>query len=175
MLKLRAVTTASLLLIAIAVGCSSLDQITPPEMPLLTAIDQDNLVVVKKHIEYGTDLNEEYIPEPFPFEGAGALHLAVLKNNADIVNALIEGGADINLRSKDESQSTPLMWASFWAIPEMVQLLVEAGASLSDTDSYGSNALMTAYAENPFVMVGDLQKFKENRTTIIEYLSQREG
>ena len=147
----------------------------PPEMPLLTAIDQANLVVVREHIEYGTDLNEEYIPKQFPFEGAGALHLAVLKNNADIVNALIEGGGDIDLRSKDESQSTPLIWAAFWAIPEMVQLFVEAGASLSYKDSYGSNALMAAYAENPFIMVGDLQKFKEKRTIIIEYLSQREG
>ena len=57
----------------------------------------------------------------------------------------------------------------------MVQLLVEAGASLSEKDSYGSNALTAAYAENPFIVVGNLQNFKENRTTIIEYLSQHDG
>ena len=168
----RIILTSSLMLASFGINAC---QPNSPEMPLLTAIDQDNLVVVKEHIGHGTDLNGEYIPEPFPFEGAGALHLAVLKNNADIVYALIEGGADIDLRSKDESRSTPLIWAAFWAIPEMVQLLVEAGASLSEKDSYGSNALTAAYAENPFIVVGNLQNFKENRTTIIEYLSQHDG
>ena len=57
----------------------------------------------------------------------------------------------------------------------MVQLLVEAGASMSDKDSYGSNALTAAYAENRYILVGDLEKFKENRMTIIEYLSQHDG
>lgn len=168
----RMILASSLMLVSFAVSAC---QPNSPEMSLLTAIDQDNLVVVKEHIVYGTNLNEEYIPDPFPFQGAGALHLAVLKNNADIVNTLIEGGADIDLHSKDESLSTPLIWAAFWAIPEMVQLLVEAGASMSDKDSYGLNALTVAYVENPFILVGDLEKFKENRKTIIEYLSQYDG
>ena len=168
----RMILASSLMFVSFAISAC---QPNSPEMPLLTAIDQDNLIVVKEHIVHGTDLNEEYIPDPFPFEGAGALHLAVLKNNSDIVNALIEGGADIDLHSKDESRSTPLIWAAFWAIPEMVQLLVEAGASMSDRDSYGSNALTAAYAENPFILVDDLEKFKENRMTIIEYLSQHDG
>ena len=75
-------------------------------MPLLDAIDQDNADVVREHMEFGTDPNETFIPPGIPFAGASALHLAVLKDNREIAQVLLDNGADIDIRARDRVQGT---------------------------------------------------------------------
>ena len=74
-----------------------------PDIPLLTAINYDLVEVVEQHMAYGTDPNDVFIPPQIPFEGASALHLAVLKSNAPIVQVLLDNGA--KLRSKPRMRS----------------------------------------------------------------------
>ena len=85
---------AAMLLAAVACGPK------PPGTPLLDAIDQENAEVVREHMEFGTDPNETFIPPGIPFEGASALHVAVLKENREIAQLLLDNGADIDIRAK---------------------------------------------------------------------------
>ena len=55
---------------------------TATPLPLLTAIDQEDLALVKRHMAMGTDPNSGPILQGFPFEGAFPLHLAVIKENS---------------------------------------------------------------------------------------------
>ena len=100
---------------------------------------------------YGTDPNDVFIPPDIPFEGASALHLAVLKSNAPIVQVLLDNGADIEIKAKDVFEATPLIWAAYWGIPEMVRVLLEAGANINAEDANGFTPLDAASVENPFI------------------------
>ena len=90
-------------------------------MDLFTAIDRGNISVIKQHIDAGTNIND--FPTPFPewisSAGNGALAIAVLNDNAEIVQLLLDNGADIEFKGKNGA--TPLHWAAL--SEEMVSLL----------------------------------------------------
>ena len=148
-----------------------------PAMPLLDAIDQDNANVVRDHMEFGADPNETFIPPGFPFAGASALHLAVLKDNREIARVLLDNGADINIRARDTYQGSPLEWAVFFGIKEMAMFLVEAGADVNAKNALGTTPLdaAAAAADNAFISKEELEEFNENRAFLKEYLSARGG
>ena len=147
----------------------------PPGMPLLDAIDQDNANVVRDHMEFGTDPNETFIPPGFPFAGASALHLAVLKDNREIARVLLDNGADIDIRARDTYQGSPLEWAVSFGIKEMAMFLVESGADVNAKNALGTTPLDAAAADNAFISKEDLEEFNENRAFLKEYLSARGG
>ncbi len=154
-----------------SVGCGP----KPPSTSLLEAIDEHDVAVVREHMEFGTDPNETFIPPGYDFAGASALHLAVLKDNEATVNILLDHGADIDIKARETYQGTPLDWAAFWGIKDMVVLLVEKGADINSTTVVESTPLDAAGADNPFVMVGDLDRFLKNRAVIREYLASNGG
>ena len=147
----------------------------PPDITLLQAIDFDNVKMVQRHMEYGTDPNEVFIPEGYPFAGASALHQAVLKNNAEIVRLLLENGAHLETRARDEFKGTPLTWAAYWGLFDMAKLLLEEGADVNAPDSYGSTPLDAASVENPFIGKEDVDAFIENRERIRKLLRENGG
>ncbi len=147
----------------------------PPGMPLLDAIDQDNANVVRDHMEFGTDPDETFIPPGFPFAGASALHLAVLKDNREIARALLDNGAGIDIGARDAFQGSPLEWAVFFGIKDMGVFLVEAGADVNARNAFGTTPLDAAAADNDFISKEDLEEFNENRAFLEEYLSARGG
>ena len=65
-----------------------------PSINLFDVIGQQDLDSVKQHMDYGTDINQLFIPEGYPFPGASPLHLAILTGNKDIVRLLIDSGAE---------------------------------------------------------------------------------
>ena len=146
-----------------------------PDIPLLTAVDYGLSEMVLVHMEYGTDPNEAFIPEGLPFAGASALHLAVLKNNEEVARLLLENGADIEIKARDEFEATPLIWAAYWGLYDMAKLLLEEGANVNATDSYGSTPLVGASVENPFIDKDDVKGFIENREKIRALLKENGG
>jgi len=73
---------------------------------------------------------------PDQSSGKCPLHLAVMRNREDIVQVLLEKGADINLKSK--SGDTPLMLATVHNHATIVKILLYWGADIEARDNAGS-------------------------------------
>lgn len=69
-------------------------------------------------------------------DGATPLHLAAIHNHKDVVDLLIEAGADLNARD-DEYGSAPIGWANEKGHTEMTTYLFEKG---SDVDLHRAAA-----------------------------------
>ena len=144
-------------------------------MTLLDAIAEGRAEIVRAHMEAGSDPNKAFVPPGIPAAGASALHLAVIKNDREITEVLLENGADIDLQAVDEFKGTALEWAAFYGIRDMVEYLVVEGADLNAKNALGTTPLDAAYADNPFIPENDLARFNEDRNFIREYLSQAGG
>jgi ankyrin repeat protein len=70
-------------------GCSE----KPPAISLHQAIETGNLKAVQQHVAAKSDLNK------IDRDGWTPLHLATLKGNLAVVQALTTGGADLNRRA----------------------------------------------------------------------------
>ena len=147
----------------------------PPDITLLQAIDFDNVKMVQRHMEYGTDPNKVFIPEGYPFAGASALHQAILKNNVEIVRLLLENGGHLEIKARDEFKGTPLTWAAYWGLFDMAKMLLEKGADVNPKDAYGNSPLDAASVENPFVGKEDADAFIESREKIRKLLRDNGG
>tara|TARA_Y100000590_G_scaffold469326_1_gene656217 strand:+ start:41602 stop:42126 length:525 start_codon:yes stop_codon:yes gene_type:complete len=127
-----------LLTICASISCfesnseSSSDKIL---MNLLTAIDKENIQQVQAHIDAGTNIDDQFIPDQKPGAGAGSLHLSVLKNNKTITKMLLKAGANIDIKAKNKDEAGPLHWAAFFGITDMVILLIESGAAINLVDA----------------------------------------
>ena len=75
--------------------------------------------------------------------GATALTEAITVRNVGAVRMLIEHGAKVN-SAFGPIRLTPLIWASFQECPEMVRMLIRAGADVNAKDALGSTALVWA-------------------------------
>ena len=77
-------------------------------------------------------------------DGKTALHCAVRKNHSDVVQVLINAGADID--TKDNRENSPLHDACNNGLSDIVKMLVEAGAGVRATDNDGHTCLiLSAY------------------------------
>jgi len=134
----------------------------PPCMPLLDAIHQKNVDVVREHMESGTDPNKMFMWQGRDFAGASALHLAVSVEHIEITELLLENGADIDIRARDQHGGTPLHWAAFLGYRQMAEMLVEAGADINAPDDDGYTPLDAALSNS------DLDP--KTKTEVADYL-----
>ena len=115
-----------------------------PTQGLITAIDTENTESVKEILGAGINPNKNPVPEGFPLTGAYPLHLAVVKGNKEIVQMLLEHGAQIDGKAKNKDEATPLHWAAFFGQKDMVSLLIDAGAPINMLDSNHATPLDAA-------------------------------
>jgi len=112
-----------------------------PILDLWTAAFQGNLEAIKRHIAAGAEINAPFIAPGIPASGATPLHLAVLADQREVVQYLVEQGADLKAKAKDTHGGTPLHWAAALGRVEMARLLIEAGADVNALDNHGFTPL----------------------------------
>lgn len=98
----------------------------------------------------GYDALTEYISRNYDvnyLEGRSLLASACVNNNSLMVDALLAKGADPN--KADSLLITPLMFAAFHSDSGIVKTLVEHGATITNRDSSGANAVNFAALGNP--------------------------
>ncbi len=132
----------SIRLCALAIGSSlflhaQLPDFTPPT-PLLGAVLRNDAVEVKRLLGQGADPNEAR------FLGFPPIFFPVMYQNAEVFNALVDRGADVQAR--DRVGSTTLMWAAFneTGRTELVEQLLTLGVDPNAKNQNGETALVWA-------------------------------
>ncbi|XP_063288719.1 ankyrin repeat and SOCS box protein 6 isoform X1 [Pelobates fuscus] len=106
-------------------------------------------------LQNGADLSFE---DPVTYYTA--LHIAVLRNQPDMVELLIQSGADINKRDRIH-ESSPLDLAS--EEPERLpclQRLLQLGADVNAADRNGKTALLHALASSDGVQIHNIENIR---------------
>ena len=83
---------------------------------------------------------------------------AVIGNHVQTVKRLLENGADPNY-FEDEAQIRPLHFAALYNSPDVISLLVMAGADLHATTEYEDTALMIAQRHDHQEVIQILKRF----------------
>lgn len=105
-----------------------------PSVGLHEAVISGNLEAVNEHIKSGSNLDEKD-----PAGGSSPLLTAAVFGRTEIALALIEAGANLNLRNNEGS--TPLITAVFFCRKEIVEALLDHGADKTIKNNAGSTAL----------------------------------
>ncbi len=94
---------------------------------LIMAARNDDKSMVETLLQHGANASEGN-------RGVSALHVAVGKNNLEIVGLLIDRGAQINV--EDQKGRTPLTCAKASGSTEMIRLLSERGGKETDYEAH---------------------------------------
>lgn len=103
---------------------------------LFQVIRDHNYDGLENEIKKGRNLNQ------LNGNGIAAIHLAVIKDEINMVKKLLEEGADVNIQGVNNK--TPILVASTQGNIEIIKLLVTEGADLNSVSSRGENVLMFA-------------------------------
>ncbi len=128
--------------------------------PLLDAVKAGDAGEVKALLVAGESSRE------LNRQGESPLMVAAYKNDLEIMELLLDGGADPNI-SEQQWGGTPLMYASYMGQLSTVEMLNDSGADLDIMSKEGWTALMcAAYAGRPqtagFLVVRGADPYVEN-------------
>jgi hypothetical protein len=111
-------------------------ELAAPTLDIWTAAAQDDIDEIAANLAAGIDINSR-VPAGFDFEGATALHIAVLTKQVKSTKFLMEKGADLNAKAEDENGGTPLHWAAAFGLLDFVKILIESDADVNSPDKNG--------------------------------------
>lgn len=121
-----------------------------PDTQLTIAAERDDLDTVKALLIQGAS------PDTPDSHGLTALVRASRGGNLDIVSALLAAGASPNQNDRFVNGWTPMMHAIHKNQPQVVDLLIEAGADVNGRAPNGCTALMFAAGEGQIEVVNVL-------------------
>ena len=121
-------------------------------LSIWNAAKTGNLEVLRTHLAREVDLNSQDLQT-----GLTPLSWAVIAKQAEIVEQLIESGADVNANNRDEG--TPLHEAAFMGHDQIGRILIQNGADIDAIDENGETPLNRAQADwvHIFVKTRELQ------------------
>ena len=104
---------------------------------------------IDRCIQHGADPNARVsIPwdEGFTLDGVTMLHLAAMQSDhAGVIRALLEGGAQSDVRVDGDYEATPLHWAAEYSDnPAVVRVFLEGGADVGVRNETGRTPLHLA-------------------------------
>ena len=159
------------------------------EMALIDAIERNSIEMVKTLIEMGADVNDQALQHAvlignsemvrylvvdhggnvsLVVNGNPILSMAVERSYTEIVQCLIDNGADVE--EKNSNGETPLMVAVDHGYLEMVDLLVRRGANINAHGGWeGNTVFMYAVARGDLEFV---EKIHQYAPVLIEYYNQ---
>lgn len=105
----------------------------PSDVDIFEAVLAGNLRAVEQHISAGTDLNQKE-----GFGGNTPLMLAALYGKTEIAKALLDARCELNLQNK--AKGTALHQACFFSRPQIVEMLLSAGADTEIVNFTGLTA-----------------------------------
>lgn len=108
--------------------------------PLMAAADNNQAAALLLLLKKGARVNDRSV-----FNGMTALHFSARKGYNDLVNHLINSGA--NLELTDNDGFTPLWSTAFTDKGATIELLLRKGANIRHLDANGNN-IITAAAAN---------------------------
>ena len=150
----------------IAAGANKNERGCSGETPLNVAVLQGQLNVVKYFVEelkVDVDQEEE--------DDANPLHWAAAEGHVDVIEYLIEAGADKN--KKDYNAGTPLQWAAIEGQLEVVKYFVEKlKVDVNQKNEDGETLLHLAVVKR---MEENLEVAVQGRLDVISYLIDRWG
>lgn len=130
------------------------------QTPLMLAMYKGYEEVAKKILKLvPADKKKDYVNAKNSSYNATALFYAIQSNNKEMVELLLNAGADIN--EKTRFDNTPLMMAAEDGYKGIVKLLLQEGADISIKNEHGNTAL-------------DIVKNREHREEIIQLLKEKE-
>jgi ankyrin repeat protein len=109
----------------------------------MSAAEQGHFEIVKALLQKKATVNLQ------TNSGLSALHLAI--RNIEIVEILIENGANVNMIS--ETYGTPILQAAIYGHLEVVQYLIEKKADINLSTNNGKTPLMSAVEQGHFEIV----------------------
>lgn len=104
------------------------------------AVYADDIELVKTQLQNGADINQLGLSF---YRSGSPLHVAVRNGNLDIAQFLIEQGAAVDVRGKNDY--TPLHNAAWNGNMDMVKLLLNAGADITARNYRGDTPLSCAW------------------------------
>jgi hypothetical protein len=107
---------------------------------LLSAIRHDNYTLVRNYFKEGNKPNRLYGAKRLPL-----LHYAVMLDKTEMIQILLEAGADIEKLYYDE---TPLMLSAVHGKINSAKILIKSGANLNLKNKYGKTASIIAAIYN---------------------------
>lgn len=100
------------------------------------------------------------------------LHLASSRGHIDVVQFLLEEGADLEART-DRINRTPLHLSSMHGFPKMTSYLVAMGADIRATDVYEKTPLELARLTNAVQVIAFFKEYRIKRLAISRKLQKR--
>lgn len=131
-------------------GAEKEKKVAAPKTDIHTAALTGNMEVIQQHIAAGTNLDQKD-----PIGGATALITACVFGRAEVAEALIDAGADLEVKNNDGS--TALHCAALFGHKDLVIKLLDHGADKNATNNMGHTPLVTVVG--PFEEVKPVYDF----------------
>ena len=143
---------------------AELNEAQRPLFHLWDAVIKNDMESVQAALKQGVDINAlDTRSNVAGGNGRRALNYAALGNNSEMIQALLDAGANVNLANR--SGFTPLMHAAERGSTDAAKILIKSGASTSAKSRRGQTALRIA----------ELRQHEDTATVIRDALTPEAG